>query len=128
MKYLLDTHTFIWLDGEPERLSNRVSAICADDSNMLLLSLASVWEMQIKIQLGKLKLNSPLEDVISANEANSRIELLPIHFKHILTLDVLPDHHRDPFDRMLVAQSIAESMALLSNDPKLQNYPIRRIW
>lgn len=128
MRFLLDTHAFLWLDGEPDRLSARVSEICLDEANTLLLSLVSVWEMQIKVQLGKLKLNSPLRDVLLANQSRNRVQLLPVNLEHILALEKLPDHHRDPFDRMLVAQTIVENVALLSNDPMLGKYALDRVW
>src|SRR5450432_1867678 len=99
MKYLLDTHVFLWLDGEPSRLSKRVSGIFADEANSFLFSIASVWEIQIKLQLGKLKLNSPLIDVLATNQTYNRVQLLPITLEHILNLANLPDYHRDPFDR-----------------------------
>lgn len=110
MIFLLDTHAFLWLDEEPNRLSSRVAENCLDESNSLLLSLASVWEIQIKVQLGKLKLNSPLREVLFANQTRNRIQILPIYLEHIMALEKLADHHRDPFDRMLVAQAIVEML------------------
>ena len=128
MNYLLDTHVFLWLDAEPEKLSKRVAEIIEEKSNSLYLSLASIWEMQIKVQLGKLTLNSSLEEVITSNQADNRVQLLSITLEHILTLNELADHHRDPFDRLLIAQAKAEKLILITNDAKLGEYAIQQIW
>ncbi len=127
MKYLLDAHTFLWWDMSAEKLSPGVSALFQDESNTLLLSLASVWEIQIKQQLGKLKLRVPLAQTIEEQQAH-HIELLPITLPHILALEHLPNHHRDPFDRLLIAQAQVEDMPLLTHDPIFAQYPIRVIW
>lgn len=127
MKYLLDTHAFIWWDSEPSKLSVQVLAICQDPTNILFLSIASIWEMQIKSQLGKLTLLVPLATVIERQFAN-RIGALPISIPHIHGLEGLPSHHRDPFDRMLVAQARVDEMPILSCDPKIAQYPVSVIW
>lgn len=127
MRCLLDTHTFIWLDGEPARLSHGVRAVCYDPANALLLSVASIWEMQIKLQLGKLTLRIPLPDLIASQRKNG-VNILPISIRHILELDTLPLHHRDPFDRVLVAQANVERLVLLSVDPTFASYPVTVIW
>jgi PIN domain nuclease of toxin-antitoxin system len=128
MKYLLDAHAFIWYDDEPARLSSHVFTLCEDKTNILFLSLVSVWEIQIKLQLGKLKLRAPLEKVIEEQQRENQIELLPIILPHIIALENLPQHHRDPFDRLLVAQAQIENIPVLSSDPILARYPIRVIW
>jgi PIN domain nuclease of toxin-antitoxin system len=86
MKLLLDTHTFIWWDSEPARLSPQALALCQDRANTVLLSVASVWEMQIKLQLGKLKLNLPLAEVIESQQQTNNIEVLPVTLTHVLAL------------------------------------------
>ena len=95
MKLLLDTHTFIWWDSEPAELSSTVMTLCQDGANTMLYSVASVWEMQIKLQLGKLKLKLPLEEVIESQRKTNNIEILPVTLKHVLALESLPAYHKD---------------------------------
>jgi PIN domain nuclease of toxin-antitoxin system len=128
MKYLLDTHAFIWMDSDPARLSSRVTAICQDSTQTLLLSMASVWEMQIKLQAGKLTLPAPLVQIVENQRQANRIGLLPIELSHVLGLANLPAHHQDPFDRILVAQAVVEGLALISHDPRLALYPVSVVW
>jgi PIN domain nuclease of toxin-antitoxin system len=124
MNLLLDTQIFIWWDSEPEKLSPELLALCEDPANLLLLSIASVWEIQIKTQLGKLDLNLPLSKIIEKHQRENALILLPIELPHVLGLQDLPLHHKDPFDRLLVAQTITEKLTLLSVDRSLANYPI----
>ena len=128
MKVLLDTHTFIWWDSEPLRLSPQVLNICQDSENILLVSVASLWEMQIKLQLGKLKLHMPLAALVSAQQQVNKIEILEVKLDHIMALGELPPHHRDPFDRMLIAQANIEKAILLSKDPIFAEYPVKVVW
>ena len=128
MKLLLDTHTFIWWDSEPAKLSSQALALCQDRTNTLLLSVASVWEMQIKLQLGKLKLNLPLAELITSQQQTNNIEILPVTLAHVLALQNLPPHHKDPFDRLLIAQANVEDAVLVSNDPVFVKYAIHVLW
>jgi PIN domain nuclease of toxin-antitoxin system len=128
MKLLLDTHTFIWWDSSPQKLSSKALAFCQNPENTLLLSMASIWEIQIKLQLGKLSLNLPLPELIENQQQTNNIELLPINLTHVLTLDTLPNYHKDPFDRLLICQAIVEDAVLLSGDSKLANYPVKLEW
>lgn len=128
MKLLLDTHAFVWWDSEPAKLSPRVMALCQDRANVVLLSVASIWEMQIKLQLGKLKLNLPLAKVIESQQQTNNIEILPITLDHVLALNDLPAHHKDPFDRLLVAQANVEDAVLVSSDPIFAKYTIKLLW
>ena len=128
MKYLLDTFTFIWWDSESTKLSPKALGLCQDRANTVLLSVASVWEIQIKLQLGKLRLNLPLGEVIESQRQTNYIELLPITLTHVLTLESLPTHHKDPFDRLLIAQANAESAVLISGDPMFAKYPVKLVW
>lgn len=128
MKYLLDTHAFIWFDNTPQLLSLNATSICQDSQNLLLVSMASLWEMQIKSQLGKLILPLSLSAMVSQQLQNGQIELLPIQFDHILTLDSLPLHHRDPFDRLLIAQAHFEKMPILTSDAAFSAYPVTCVW
>ena len=128
MKLLLDTHTFIWWDSEPARLSPQAMALCRNRENALLLSVASVWEMQIKLQLGKLKFTLPLADLIAGQQRANNIEVLPVALTHVLALGKLPTHHKDPFDRLLIAQASVEEAVLVSGDPVFTKYPAQVIW
>ena len=128
MKILFDTHTFIWLNSESRNLSQRVLALCQDRSNHLLLSVASIWEMQIKLQLGKLSLQSTLKQTIEKQQKINNIEVLPVTVEHVLELDNLPFHHKDPFDRVLAAQARWEHAALATRDPIFARYPVQAIW
>ncbi|NOZ51012.1 MAG: type II toxin-antitoxin system VapC family toxin [Chloroflexi bacterium] len=128
MKLLLDTHAFIWWDSDPAKLPTQVLALCQDRANIVLLSVASAWEMQIKLQLGKLRLNLPLAEVIESQQQSNNIELLPITLTHVLALQDLPAHHRDPFDRLLIAQANAEDATLVSGDPIFAKYPVKLLW
>ena len=128
MKLLLDTHTFIWWDSSPQKLSPKALAFCQNPENTLLLSMVSIWEIQIKLQLGNLNLNLPLPELIESQQQTNNIELLPINLTHVLTLDSLPNHHKDPFDRLLISQAIVESAVLVSGDSILANYPVKIEW
>ena len=128
MKILLDTHAFIWWDSEPDKLSPPALTGCQDRTNTLLLSVASVWEMQIKSQLGKLKLNLPLAEVIEGQRKANNIEILPVMLAHVFALQNLPLHHKDPFDRILIAQANVENVAVVSNDPLFAQYPVKLLW
>lgn len=128
MKLLLDTHTFIWWDSEPARLSEHVRELCADPANTLILSVTSLWEMQIKQQLGKLSLRIALTEIVSEQVATNGIVLLPIFETHIFALEQLPTPHKDPFDRLLVAQAIVEGATLVSIDTVFRAYPVSVVW
>jgi len=128
MRLLLDTHAFIWWDSEPHTLSAHALAVCQDVANTLLLSVASAWEIQIKLQLGKIKLNLPLAQIIDGQKQANNLEVLPVTLAHVLTLETLPAHHKDPFDRLLVAQALSENLRLISSDPVLAKYPVEILW
>src|SRR3972149_8144602 len=112
----------------PANLPAAVLALCQDPIHTLLLSVASVWEMQIKHHLGKLKLSLPLPEIIEAQRRTNGIEVLPIVLEHVLALETLPDHHRDPFDRLLIAQANVEDATLISSDPMMHKYPVKLVW
>ena len=125
MKLLLDAHVSIWWFNEPEKLSPKASTLLADDNNELLLSAAGVWEMQIKIQSGKLKFSVPLRELAESQEKTNGVKVLPAGLEHVLSLDALPSHHKDPFDRLLVAQANVESAFLVSGDAVFSSYPVK---
>ncbi|MBN2107976.1 MAG: type II toxin-antitoxin system VapC family toxin, partial [Deltaproteobacteria bacterium] len=128
MKLLLDTHVFIWWDSDPAKLSKKALALCADPGNTLFLSVASAWEMQIKMQLGKMKLAFSLQDIIREQQKTNGLQIMPVELEHALALHSLPAHHNDPFDRLLIAQARAESAVLVSKDKIFSTYPIDLIW
>ncbi|MBW4582764.1 MAG: type II toxin-antitoxin system VapC family toxin [Tildeniella nuda ZEHNDER 1965/U140] len=128
MKLLLDTHAFIWLDSNPSRLSERVRSLLQDPNNTLLLSVVSIWEMQIKIQIEKLQISLSLAELVESQRQANMIEILPISLPHVLALDHLPLHHKDPFDRLMVAQANIESATLVSQDETLSRYSVQLIW
>ncbi|MFL6207933.1 MAG: type II toxin-antitoxin system VapC family toxin [Pyrinomonadaceae bacterium] len=125
MKLLLDTHIFIWWADEPERLSSAALAALADGTNDLILSVVSIWELQLKIQLGKLKLSQPLIELVKSQQETNGLQVLSLELPHVLALDTLPPHHKDPFDRLLIAQSIVADLTLVTADDKLSAYPAK---
>jgi PIN domain nuclease of toxin-antitoxin system len=124
MKLLLDTHIFIWWANQPDKLSQAALSALQDEANELLLSVATVWEMQIKIQLAKLKLSLPLNELVESQQEINNLKILPVALNHVLALDALPYHHKDPFDRLLIAQSLEEGATLVSTDSKFSEYSI----
>jgi PIN domain nuclease of toxin-antitoxin system len=128
VKLLLDTHTFIWWDSAPAKLSAAALTLCRDPANQLVLSVVSLWEIQIKRQLGKLDLRLPMTEILAHQQATNGVVLLPIVKEHVLALEALPFHHRDPFDRLLVAQAVVEGAALVSGDPVLKSYDADIRW
>jgi PIN domain nuclease of toxin-antitoxin system len=121
--YLLDTHAFLWWVGEPERLPGKLIERLSEKEAALYLSVASCWEIQIKAGLGRLQMREDLETIVKRETDNNALQILPILFGHTLCLKELPPLHRDPFDRMLVAQAIDESLVFVSRDPAIAKYP-----
>ena len=128
MKLLLDTHAFIWWYNESDQLPQQVLSACQDTSNSLMLSVASVWEMQIKSQLGKLRLSAPLTEIIRHQQEQNQLQILPITLPAVFALSDLPMHHRDPFDRLLIAQAKVDQLQLVSNDGQFQYYSVSIFW
>ena len=128
MKLLLDTHAFLWWLLDDPRLSDKARAIIADGDNDLFLSAASGWEISIKARLGRLQLPDNLTDYMIEQLQSNAITVLPIQFSHALHVHHLPDHYKDPFDRMLIAQSQLENLPLLTNDQIMTKYNIAIIW
>ena len=128
MKLLLDTHTFIWLDDNPVRVSGAALSACHDSRNTLHLSLGSVWELQIKSQLGKIRLLKPLPDLLRTNEEQNGLRLEPVLLADIFMLEKLPPIHRDPFDRILIAQAIRGDFRFVSCDPEIAKYDVQVLW
>ena len=128
MKLLLDTHAFLWaISGDP-RLSEKAEQLFVTGRNELYFSVASVWEVLTKVQIGKLPLPSPVGRYLSDQLARNSVYVLPVQLEHVLRLETLPLHHRDPFDRILVAQSLHEDLPILTADPLLKKYSATLIW
>ncbi len=125
---LFDMHSFVWWADEPTKLSRVALATLKDENNRLFLSDVSIWEMQIKVQVGKMKLKLPLEALIESQERDNEVEILHITTEHILALDNLPFHHKDPFDRLLIAQSIFENFTIITVDSEFSAYPAKLLW
>ena len=125
MNLLFDTHVFIWWADEPAKLKASITTALEDENNRLFLSDASIWEMQIKVQLGKIDLKLPLKALIESQQQENEVEILHITTNHILELENLPFHHKDPFDRILIAQSIVEGLTVITVDPEFRAYPVK---
>jgi PIN domain nuclease of toxin-antitoxin system len=124
VRILLDTHCWLWLCAEPERFSKATLAELSDPATERLLSAASVWEIVIKYGIGKLPLPVEPNDFVPSRLATTRTDVLAISVAHALKVAELPDHHRDPFDRMLAAQGLVEGIPLLTADKALRRYKI----
>jgi len=128
MRYLLDTHTFLWWIVDSDLLSKRVRDIMSDGANTLYLSAASGWEIAIKADLGRIQLPDEPGKVIPEQMSLNTVVGLPIQMSHALHVHSLPKHHRDPFDRMLVAQSQLEELPILTSDPQIAKYEVDVVW
>ncbi len=128
MKLLLDTHVLIWWSLDSVKLTKKIYELLTDPDNTLVVSIASIWEMQVKVQLGKLDLDKKVSELIAHQQQVNNLEVLPIDPAHIYALENLPNEHRDPFDRIIIAQSIVEAIPLLSADKVFARYPVERIW
>lgn len=128
MNFILDTHVFIWWTLTPEKLSSTVIDLINNEDNGLLLSIASIWEMQIKITIGKLHFDESLSEVVSSQRDINDVQILPVELEHIWQLDNLQLYHKDPFDRMLIAQALTENISIISIDSVFDQYPVQTIW
>ena len=128
VKLLLDTHTFLWWNDASPRLSKKALVLLADPANTLLLSVISAWELVLKIQTNKLRLLEPPSVYVPTRMAHYAMEPLPVTLAHALAAESLPLHHRDPFDRLLIAQATIEGVPILTADPAFRRYPIKVLW
>ncbi len=128
MRLLLDTHTFLWYIFGSLQLSAKMRVLLDDASNEKFLSLASIWEVGIKVSTGKLILAEPLDTYFAEQMGLNGVQLLSISLTHIALVSKLPFHHRDPFDRLLVAQCLTENIPLVSADPILDAYGVIILW
>jgi len=128
VKLLLDTHSFLWFIMGSPKLGEKARALIEDAGNEKLLSVGSLWEIAIKISLGKLKIAEPFDVLIPRQIETNGIQVLEIDIPHLAALLTLPFHHRDPFDRLLAAQCSAEKLPIVSIDPLFDAYAIQRFW
>lgn len=128
MRLLLDAHAYLWFLRDDPRLSSTARTILSEPGNDLLLSIATCWEIAIKASIGKLKLAQTFSQFMEAALKANQIELLRIDLNHIHRLSELPFHHRDPFDRLLAAQALEESLPVVSTDVNLDTYGVNRLW
>ncbi len=127
MRILLDTHVWLWMTAEPERLGPEARALVEDPSNEILLSAASAWEIAVKVGTGKLQLPEPPSTYIPSRMQLGGVTPLPVTVAHAAAVAGLPQHHRDPFDRILVVQSRIEGVPFLTSDPQIDAYDVERI-
>ncbi len=128
MRVLLDTHVLIWWAADDPRLSRRARSVLGDRTNELWFSVAGAWELVIKCQVGKLTLPEPAATYVPSRLSWYGVELLPVEMRHVLGVAELPLHHRDPFDRLLVAQCRLENLPIVTADPRIVQYQVETIW
>ena len=128
MKYLLETHALLWIVTDDSRLSTKARRYFLNKNNEIFLSIASIWEMAVKISLNKLKIEQTVGEFCKEHIIGNNIKILDIKLEHVLNLELLKFHHRDPFDRMLVCQCIYEKMPIISKDKIFTKYSVHRIW
>jgi PIN domain nuclease of toxin-antitoxin system len=127
MKYLLDTHTLLWVYEDSPKLSEKVRQIIADNSSLKYISVASFWEIAIKLGAGKLKIDGGLLAIESLSD-ESGLMVLPVKREYIRPLPDMPFHHKDPFDRLLIATAIVENMTLITTDENIHKYDLTALW
>jgi len=125
---LLDTHTFLWYIRDDSKLSKTAAELLEDTENQPVLSVASPWEIAIKVSLGKLEINMSFKDLLKDKVDGLDIELFHMTAEHFDVLAGLPFHHRDPFNRLILAQCLSENLPLLNKDSALSNYGLKRLW
>ncbi len=128
MRLLLDTHAFLWFVAGDRRMSATARRRIEDARNDRYLSIASIWEMSIKLQLGRLELDVSIAELIQSRATDSGILLLAIAKEHAMAVATLPRHHGDPFDRLLIVQAMHENMAVVGADSRFDVYGVRRVW
>lgn len=128
MRLLLDTHTFLWWVSGSSALSRRARSLIANGKNECLVSLATCWEIAIKVSFGKLRIDAPVGRFLAEQLAVNGFQALPIDLRHVARLAQIPFHHRDPFDRLLAAQALEEGVAFVSADGIFGRYDIKRVW
>ena len=128
MKYLLDTHALLWFLAGGKQLSGKARQLIEDLDNEIFVSIVSLWEIAIKVSLGKLTLTKSFEDLFPEQLHLNSIEILPITVDSLIKLTALPSHHRDPFDRLIIAQALVEGLPIIGVDSAFDAYGISREW
>jgi PIN domain nuclease of toxin-antitoxin system len=128
MKLLLDAHTFLWFVWDDAQLTSNAKELITNPTNQKFVSAAICWEIAIKMSIGKLDLGEPYRPFMSREIARNNFDILPMSVDHAAAVSVLPFHHRDPFDRMLIAQAMVEQVPIVSGDTAFDAYPITRLW
>jgi len=128
VNYLLDTHTLLWIVKDDPQLSLLARDMYLNPENNIFVSLAAIWELTLKSSIGKLLLTKPLDEFVEEHVKGNDIQLLNIEFPHIVRLEKLPFYHRDPFDRMIIAQLIENNLTILSADKMFDRYGVKRVW
>jgi PIN domain nuclease of toxin-antitoxin system len=128
MRLLLDAHTFLWFVWDDLQLGTNARALIVDPSNQKLISAGTYWEIAIKVSIGKLDLGEPYRAFMPREINRNNFDMLPVSVDHAAVVSSLPFHHRDPFDRRLIAQAIVEQIHIVSGDPAFDAYPITRLW
>ena len=128
MDYLIDTHTLLWIVTDSPKLSIQAKDLYLNPENNIFISLASIWEMAIKSSLNKLTLEKSLEEFVDEHIKDNDIQILNIELPHILRIEKLPFHHRDPFDRLIISQQIENNLPIIGSDEEFDKYDVTRIW
>ena len=128
MRFLLDTHTFLWWVADDPQLSLSAKTIISNPDNEIYFSVVSAWEIIIKVGTGKFSLSEPPEIYIPSRITSNQFETLTVQMPHILRINGLPNFHKDPFDRLLIAQSLVEDLSLITVDQAIAQYPVKTIW
>src|ERR1017187_5831755 len=127
MDYLLDTHTFLWFINADNKLSSKARNIIENTENAKFISIASFWEIAIKIKIGSLQIKMPFEE-LKKHVTDNGFNILPITFENTASICNLPNHHKDPFNRIIIVQAIDEKMNIISKDNNFRNYNVKVIW
>jgi PIN domain nuclease of toxin-antitoxin system len=128
MKIVIDTHSLLWFIMGDDRLSNDARTIIEDLDNHILVSIGSLWEIAIKVNIGKLRFLQTYPELFPSELQKNEIEVLPIRHEHLTTLATLPLYHRDPFDRIIIAQAMSENVAIATKDDAFRSYAVEIIW
>jgi PIN domain nuclease of toxin-antitoxin system len=128
MRYLLDTHSFLWFIAGDEQMSEKARHLIEDVENDIDLSVRSLWEMSIKMSLGKLTFSRPFSEIIPQQIKQNSIDLMPIAMQDMSRLVDLPFHHRDPFDRLIIVQAMTRNIPVIGDDAEFSNYPVELVW
>ena len=128
MRALLDTHVFMWWINDDPRLSEEAGLVLSDGRNELLFSVASGWEMAIKIRAGKLTVEGSLGPYLLDRLSENAVAVLAISLRHVVGVADLAPLHRDPFDRLLISQALAENLPIVTADPEIIRYPVKTLW